>query len=60
MQQGLKVYCFESIVLLFRHCSVQKIRPEFLKTWFLKGGTLAKETSHALINSLSVIQCRNV
>ena len=24
----------------FRHCSVQGIRPELLKTWFLKGGTL--------------------
>ena len=24
----------------FRHCSVQKIRPEYLKIWFRKGGSL--------------------
>ena len=24
----------------FRHCSTQKMRPDFLKAWFLKGRTL--------------------
>ena len=33
----------------FRHCSVHKIRPEFLKTWFLIGGALLYRVYNIII-----------
>ena len=39
-QQVLKVNCFEFNIPLFLPLSAQEARPEFLKRWFLKGGTL--------------------